>query len=240
VTGLLDPLRAVDPLLALSVGGGVATFFAPCAYPLLPGYVAYFLADGDDGQTPLARRLRRALVVSAAVVAGFLVVFAVLAAVVAAVGTGPLRNVSVLELVVGVGLVVLGLGMATGRLQPATHVQLPERRRSVSGFVAFGVVYAVAAAGCTAPLFVGLAGVALAGGPATAVRVFGGYVAGMAGLMVAVTVLAALGRGALLRRLSGATGRLSRVAGVAVALAGVAQVYLFLFEFGGLELLGLA
>jgi cytochrome c-type biogenesis protein len=59
-------------------------------------------------------------------------------------------------------------------------------------------------------------------------------------VMVAVSVAAGLGRGALLRRLSAHTGRIERVAGLLLAVAGLAQVYLFLFEFDGLRLLGLA
>jgi len=58
--------------------------------------------------------------------------------------------------------------------------------------------------------------------------------------MIGVTALAGLGREALLRRLSRHAGRIERVAGVLLAVAGLAQLYLFLFEFRGLELLGLA
>lgn len=231
---------------ALRVGfaftAGAATFFAPCAFPLLPGYVAFYLGQDDDGaERPLGARLRRAGVVGAVTSAGFFLVYAVLAGVVMAVGTRALRNIGVLELVVGALLIVLGIAMALGRFTPdRLHVRLPERRRSPTGFLAFGIVYAAAAAGCTAPVFVAVAAFALSGGPAAAVLTLGAYAAGMSVLMIAVTLASALGRQQLVGALSGHTGRVARVAGVLLALAGVAQIYLFLFEFDGLRILGLA
>lgn len=227
--------------LSFAFGGGLFTFLAPCAYPLLPGYVAYFLGDDADtgAEAPLSRRLWRAGVVATATSAGFFLVYAALAGVATAAGAGALAGLAQLELAVGALLIVLGVAMAAGRFQPSTHVPLPERRRSVGGFFAFGVVYAAAAAGCTAPVFVGVATVALGSGPTGAVLTFGAFAAGMSLLMLAVTLLAALGRGAVLRRLSGASGRLTRVAGVVLALAGVVQLYYYLVVFDGAATLGL-
>lgn len=219
---------------------GVATFFAPCAFPLLPGYVAFYLGQGDDAPAPPISRLRRAAMVGVLTSLGFFLVYALLAGVVSAVGARALRNISVLELVVGGLLIVLGSAMAAGRLHlDRLSIPLPERRRSPASFVGFGIVYAAAAAGCTAPLFIGLAGVALAGGAAAAAATFATYAAGMSALMILVTGLTAVGRDQILRRLSRNTGRINRAAGAVLAIAGVYQIYLFLFRFEGLALLGL-
>jgi len=227
--------------LSFAFSAGLFTFLAPCAYPLLPGYVAYFLGDDADAAAtaPRATRLWRALVVAGATSLGFFLVYAALAGVATAAGAGALAGLAQLELAVGALLIVLGIAMAAGRFQPTNHVPLPERRRSFGGFFAFGVVYAAAAAGCTAPVFVGVATVALGSGPTGAVLTFGAFAAGMSLLMLAVTLLAALGRGAILRRLSSATGRLTRVAGVVLVLAGVVQLYYYLVVFDGATTLGL-
>lgn len=230
---------SVLPQVAFAFSAGAVTFLAPCAYPLLPGYVAYFLGNADDPEAkPLPARLRTAGVVALVTSLGFFLVYAVLAGVAVAIGASALRNVSVLELVVGSLLVVLGLGMATGRFRPTVHVPLPERQRSAGGFFAFGVVYAAAAAGCTAPLFVAIAGVALGSTPLDALLIFGAYALGMSVLMLGVTVISALGRGAILRVLSRRIDLVTRVAGVLLVLAGLFQIYFFLFEFDGLALLG--
>lgn len=231
----------MEARIGLALGLGGATFFAPCAFPLLPGYVAYYLGRGDGGDAgteSVITRLGRAAVVGVLTSLGFFLVYAVLAGVALAVGTRALADVSVLELVVGVLLVGLGGAMAAG-WTPSVHLQLPERRRTPLGFVLFGVVYAAAAAGCTAPLFVGLVGVALAAGPVGAAVTLGAYALGMSLLMVAVTLLSALGRDTVLRRLAANTGRITRVAGAVLVVAGVVQLYYFLVVFDGLRTLGL-
>jgi cytochrome c-type biogenesis protein len=227
--------------LGFAFSAGAATFFAPCSFPLLPGYVSYYLGTDDGTSAPLGDRLVRAGVIGVVTSLGFFLVYAVLAGVVVAVGTQALTNISVLELVVGSLLIVLGTAMASGRFDPsALHVQLPERERSPSGFFLFGVVYAAAAAGCTAPVFIGIASLGLSGGPVTAVVTLGAYAAGMSLLMIGVTALSAVGKGAVLRAASRNTGRIARAAGVLLVVAGIVQIYLFLFRFDGLGILGLA
>ena len=229
-------MAAAQLWFALVLGG--STFFAPCAYPLLPGYLAYFLGNAESADSRLGT-VTRAAGVGLLVSVGFWLVYATLGGAVLAVGTAALRDIVLVELLVGPLLVVLGGAMALGR-SPSVRIPLPERRRSALGFVLFGVVYAVAAAGCTALLSFSVVAGALAVDPVLGLWTLLAYVAGMSLVMVAVSVAAGLGRGALLRRLSAHTGRIERVAGLLLAVAGLAQVYLFLFEFDGLRLLGLA
>jgi cytochrome c-type biogenesis protein len=219
---------------AATLGG--FTFFAPCAFPLLPGYLAFFVGATEAERVGTRRRLWRSTKVALFASAGFFVVFWLLGGVVALAGTRVLADVGLLELVVGSLLIVLGVGMATGRT-PQWHVRLPERRRTAGGFFLFGVVYAVAAAGCTAPLFIGVVGASISAGPTLGGATLLAYATGMSATMVAITGLAALGRGQLLRRLSTATGSIQRVAGALLALAGVVQIAYYLFWLGGWQVL---
>jgi len=225
--------------LGFAFGLGTATFFAPCAFPLLPGYVAFFLGRDADTTPPVAVRLRRAIAVGALTSLGFFLVYSVLTGVAVVVGTRVLGNVTVLELVAGVVMVALGAAMATGVYAPGSlHVRLPARRRTPLGFFAFGVVYAAAAAGCTAPLFIAVVTTALSTGPVGGVATLVAYAGGMSALMVAVTLLSALGRDAVLGRIPRLTARITRVAGVVIVFAGLLQVYFFVFRFDGLRYLG--
>ncbi|MFB6362385.1 MAG: cytochrome C biogenesis protein [Halobacteriales archaeon] len=253
-------------LIAFAFTAGVFTFFAPCAYPLLPGYISYYLgqttgsdhvqadggatieqgrvtqviADGFSVFVPirLASRLARAVVVGLLVSAGFFLVYGVLAGVVAAVGSQILASVSVLELVVGLLLIVIGGLMAAGWDPPTPTVRLPERHRSGSNYFGFGILYGAAAAGCAAPIFIGVALQALSTGVMLSVVTFGAYAGGMSVLMIGVTIATALGRDALLNWVTQRIDRIHRGAGVLLLLAGVVQIYFFLFRFNGLRLLG--
>lgn len=47
-TAVMPQMGAFN-LLALAVIAGVASFFSPCAFPLLPGYLSFYAAAKDDG-----------------------------------------------------------------------------------------------------------------------------------------------------------------------------------------------
>lgn len=253
-------------LIVFAFTAGVFTFFAPCAYPLLPGYVSYYLGQtatetasprANGGVEPsaitrsltgtfnlffgraLARRLARAIVVSLLVSAGFFVVYGLLAGIVGIVGVGSLSGISILELIVGGLLIVIGVLMLSGWEPPTPTIRLPQRRRTGSGYFGFGILYAAAAAGCTAPIFIAVALKALAGGLTLSFLTFGAYAAGMSVLMMSLTILTALGRDKVLTWFSGRTELIYRTAGGLLILAGVVQIYFFLFRFDGLRLLGL-
>lgn len=223
-------------LLGFAFTLGALTFFAPCAYPLLPGYLAYYLGSAEDAETRPGRVLGAAQV-GVLASAGFFLVYLALGGVVLAVGSAILANVVLLEAVVAVLLIGLGSAMAAGRA-PSLSLALPERRHSSTGFFLFGVGYAAAAAGCTAPVFVVVVASTLTVDLWLGAAMLAAYAAGMSALMVVITVLAGLGRGALLRRLSGRTAGFERAAGVLLVLAGVVQLYLFVFRFDGLEAFG--
>lgn len=241
-------------LLGFAFSAGLLTFFAPCAYPLLPGYVSYYLGQSTGTATPnggttqsvvtspgtrsLRTRLGRAAIVGGLVSLGFFIVYAILAGIVVALGTQILTGISVLELVVGALLIVIGVAMAVGWKPSFAAVQLPERRRSAAGYVGFGVLYAAAAAGCSAPIFIAVALKALSTNTTLTLAAFGAYAAGMSILMVGVTALAAVGRDAVLRRITQRIDLIYRVAGVLLIVAGIVQIYFFLFRFDGLRVLG--
>ncbi|MFB6304566.1 MAG: cytochrome C biogenesis protein [Haloferacaceae archaeon] len=252
----------VASLTGFAFVAGALTFFAPCAYPLLPGYVSYYLGESVGSESAGRRpatdgsgvvghlpgrvahdarlaRVARAVVVGGVVSVGFFVVYGLLAGAVVAFGSRRFAGISLLELVVGVVLVVAGAAMATGRSVPTPTVRLPERRRSVAGYLGFGVLYAAAAAGCTAPLFVGVAIEALSAGAGVGVAVLVAYASGMSALMIGVTVATALGRDAVLSAGVRRADLVRRIAGVLLVAAGAVEIYLFLFRFGGLALLGL-
>lgn len=224
--------------LGFAFGAGTATFFAPCALPLLPGYVAFFLGDQNtDRSRPISGRLRRAAVVSLFVSLGFFLVFAALFGVAVAVGSRVLGNVALLELVVAPVLVVLGVSMIVdASWLPSVHVSLPARQRGPAGYLAFGILYAVAAAGCTGPLFVAIASFGLTASPVTALGMLAAYAAGMSVLLGVVTVVAALGRDTIVRTLATNSETMTTLAGVALVGAGVVQLYWFLFVFEGTTL----
>ena len=123
---------------ALRVGfaftAGAATFFAPCSFPLLPGYVSYYLGRSTGAADSRRVQLRRAGLVGLITSLGFFIVYGALTSVVVVAGTQALTNISVLELIVGSLLVLLGGAMATGPTARTTEAtDAPTTRSRTSG-----------------------------------------------------------------------------------------------------------
>ena len=209
--------------VAFAAGVGVAAFFSPCAYALLPGYVGYYVSATDGDDPPLAG----AVVRGGAAVVGAVITFAALAAVPAVVGNTLRSVLPALEVSVGVALVLLGAVVLLD-VDFGAHVPLPKRRATVTGFGLFGALYAVAAAGCVAPLFLAVVVQSLALSPVETVGVFAGLTVPFAALLLAVTVVLAAGYDAGVRWVSGFSSSMVRVAGALIVAAGGGQLWLVL------------
>lgn len=205
--------------LGSAVAAGLASFFAPCAFPLLPGYLGYYATRTEEDET-LARATLRGLAGSAGIFATFLA----LAGLVAIVGRSVVGRVMVLEPLVGVALIGLGAMLLLDR-GPAVSVPLPGRRDSTWGFAVFGVGYAIAATSCFAPLFfaVVLGGATLS--LEVAVLSVAAFGIGLAAPLAVVTVLAGIGFDVGARFLPGTAKQASRVGGSVVLVAGAWQLW---------------
>jgi cytochrome c-type biogenesis protein len=232
-------------LLSLAFSAGSATFFAPCAFPLLPGYLSYFLSDtasaAIDGEQStdgsLIERVQnpviRAVFVSVSACLGMTLVYVGLAGTTVALGAGTLSEIAVLELVVGLVFIVGGITMALGWTLDRVHIQLPERRRTFGGFFVFGVLYAAAAAGCTAPLFIAVVARGITAGPTIGVGLAVAYALGMSVLLIGVTLLSALGGSSVTTTLSQHTNKIYRFSGILLIFSGISEIYYYFYGFSG-------
>lgn len=210
--------------VTFAITAGIATFFSPCAAALLPGYVGFYASQTDD--PTLGGTVARGLVAAI----GAIVTLAVLLGVTFWIGHQAFSDLLVLEPIVGVALLVFGLLVLSGRA-PSLSVTLPQRRSSVLGFGVFGAGYAVAAAGCVAPVFLSVIVQALSFSPGGAAVVLGSYVGVIALLMLSLTVVTGMGMlvgsdAASAGGLTAYSHRLEQLAGVVMILAGLGQLYI--------------
>ena len=220
-------LAANADQLGLSFVRGLVAAVNPCGFVLLPTYLMYFL--GLEGTHPGTQRasLGRALLVSAAVTAGFMAVFLV-AGGVAELGTSWLtRNAKYATVVFGVVFIVLGAAMLFGYRLPFTAPSVGGVRadRTVRSMFLYGMAYAVASIGCTITLFV--ATVFGPGGLVEGLLNMIAYGAGMGLLVTALTVGLAVANTGLLRVLRSGAHTIELIAAAFVLLSGVYLVYYF-------------
>jgi len=206
-------------IVTFAVGAGAATFFAPCSYALLPGYVGYYVAAMDRETAPLSGAVSR----GAAAAVGALGTFLLLGGIAAVAGDLIEAVLPVAELAVGVVLVALGIAVLAGKTG-SLHVPLPERRSSILGFGLFGAMYALASAACVLPLFLALVVRSLTLSARGTIAVLGAYGGVVATLLLVVTVATAVGRNAGTDRLALGSGRLVSLAGLLLIGAGLGQL----------------
>jgi cytochrome c biogenesis protein CcdA len=214
----------IDAPLAFAFATGMVASVNPCGFPLLPAYLSYFIgADAEDEAPDTAASVARALAVSLTVSLGFLLVFGVAGALIAHLSVSVYEFSPWITVVIGLALAGLGIAMLFG-FEPS--VVLPKLNRggrergAVSMFV-FGISYAVASLSCTLPVFLSAVGTTFTRANfASGVAVFGAYSAGMALVLMVLTVALALARHSLVRRMRQAVQYVQRIAGVLLVVAG--------------------
>jgi cytochrome c-type biogenesis protein len=222
----------IDGAFALAFTTGMLAAVNPCGFAMLPAYLSFFLGvEGERGSTTAS--IGRALVVSAAVSAGFMAVFVPLGFLLRAGIDWFLPWARYISIGIGTALVVLGLAMLRGYRLPWTTPKLERggRDRTVGSMALFGVSYAVASLGCTIPTFLSNAVLSVTrDGFVSGALVIGTYGLGMGLVLTALTVTLAAARGGLLRALRGALRYVDRIAAVVLILAGAYLVYYWVYD----------
>jgi cytochrome c biogenesis protein CcdA len=226
----------VNANLALAFSAGMVATVNPCGFAMLPAYLSYFLglegADtttGPDGTVTAPRApVTRALAVSAAVTAGFLVVFGILgfawSSISGLVGT----RLPYFTFVVGIGLVVLGIAMLRG-FEPTVSLpklQLDANRRELGSMFLYGISYAVASLSCTIPIFIGIVSTTLERESFVAgVATFLAYGLGMGMTLAILTIAVALARSGIVRSFRRILPYVNRISGGFLVVAGAFVSY---------------
>ena len=217
----------IDAPLALAFAAGLVATVNPCGFAMLPAYLSYFMGiDEADQSRPAA--LRGALVVGSIVSAGFLVVFGLAGILITAGFRVVIDLIPWVAIVVGVAVIGLGIALVRGY---ELNVGLPKAGKAASGrgyrsVFLFGVSYAVASLSCTLPVFLTVVATQVTRGSfVSGIATFVAYGAGMAVVLLAVTVAMAVGKQSLIVWLRGSARYISRVSGVILIVAGVYIVW---------------
>ena len=224
-------------LLFVALVAGVASFFNPCAFPLLPAYLAqyYTTKEGEKVKSTMGS-LTSGLAASLGVITFNMILGTVIGILGAGFGkslglAGDNPNISVrwLRGIVGALLLYLGFSHATGKgnpLEKLVHLWHPKSSpESVNNFrrmYSYGFGYTLLGIGCGGPIMAGLFVFSFAqGGLFDALIAFSVYSFTMAALMIIVSFITALSKDTLLANLRKSTVTIQRVSGVLLFLVGV-------------------
>ena len=225
-------------LLFVAVIAGIASFFNPCAFPILPAYLAQLYTDKDpDQKTPSKKSL---LFYGVAMALGVTAFNIILGSVIGVLGAGfgkslglagqePSSFVRWLRGIIGGLLVLLGYSHITGR---GINFGFLERyfpklksRKEQSPFAkmfSYGFIYPLVGIGCGGPILAGLSIYALSqGGFLQALLAFVVYSLVMAVLMILISILVALSKESLLKDFGNSVVKIKKASGFILLLVGL-------------------
>jgi len=216
------------PGLALVFSTGALALFSPCSFPMLPGYVLYYV--GSKGSP------KRALYAGAACTLGVLAVFSVIGLAASALRLLAPHHAPLLGLVAGIIVISMGVGMMVELKLPALFAvtRAPRQRGLASAFL-YGIAYGLASSGCSIPIFLSIVLYAIVAGgplgPLYGAMAFLVYALGMGASLIAITVLAAKAKELVLKRVAGATPWLQRASGALLIAIGAYLIYSYLLLY---------
>jgi cytochrome c-type biogenesis protein len=240
---------------ALAFGAGVASFFSPCSFPLLPGYIGYYLGiekqRGDLG----TKTLRKALPGGFASAMGILFIYIVVGTILVLIGSNADLDISVLAPIIGVILIVLGALMLTNiqyyfilnpiknffsklsfkkkKEDTGTTTQESLGKKSLGGLFVFGIGYGAAAAGCTLPIFgVIVISALLANNILEGIMLLLLYGLGAAIFMIITTVLVSSSEDTILNKLKVSTDKIKKISGILMIVGGIGVIIFFFIAMG--------
>jgi cytochrome c-type biogenesis protein len=244
-------------LLGMAFLAGLASFFSPCAFPLLPGYITYYFkqradarveGDAGDGARPTGRSAATGLKLGSFAGGGIVLVYGILGVVIIGlvlVGVGISdKAISYMKPTVGVILLVMGVltlldvpintGYLTApfsRLWERVRPSRGPRRPSTgpAGLFLYGVAYGSASASCSVPIFLALVGISVStGNPMDALVTFAVFLLSMWLLMAVMTALLSVGEERVKRGLMRNYIAIKKVTGAVFVVAGAYLLWLFL------------
>jgi cytochrome c-type biogenesis protein len=245
-------------LVGFALFAGFASFFSPCSFPLLPGYITFYFKSRADTRVSGAegvankgagRSALAGLRLGSYAGAGVMLVFFVIGVIVlglVAIGVSVSGGaIAYLKPVVGIILLVMGLltvldvPINTGYIT-APFTRLKERMRpskgppkrpstGPAGLFLYGVAYGSASAACSVPVFIALvAASVVTGNPMDALVTFVVFLLSLWLLMAVMTAVMSVGEERVKRGLMRHYVAIKKVTGAVFIIAGSYLLWLFL------------
>ncbi|MFI0425240.1 cytochrome c biogenesis CcdA family protein [Spongiactinospora sp. 9N601] len=220
--------------LALALAAGLVAAFNPCGFALLPAYLTMLIVDDrPDGGALAGGPVVRALLLGAAMTAGFVTVFGLFGLVVTPLAVSVGQYLPWVTILIGVALCGLGVWLLTGRELLVRTPRLATGRpiASFASLYGYGLSYAVASLSCTIGPFLAVTSASLAtDGIVGGLLAFVAYGLGMGLVVATLSLVVALARSAVVARARAVLPYVSRISGGLLVPAGLYVTYYGWYE----------
>ena len=156
-------------LLLFSFSLGILSFFSPCAFPMLPGYISYYLGIDNKIQFKeyTTKKEKTIEFFKNGIIGGIICASGALLVIIS-IGIGVSffgeiiretikENLYQLNLIVGILLIILGLIMAFNITLNLSLIKInAPKKRGYSSLFLYGILYSLVSISCVLPLFIGI------------------------------------------------------------------------------------
>lgn len=221
--GFMNKDQLLLSLFPLAIVAGLASFFSPCAFPLLPAAVAATSRSKDKSNSLIS-----GLTAAIGVLSFLLLLGLVIGSLGASLGQFLQGNLRIIRGIVGVFLIYL----AYNQFSEKFHFGLLEKfaPKASSPFL-YGFGYTLVGSGCTVPILGGLT----LGAVASAGFVAGFSSFGIAGATMAILMFIFIGMttyfGRLPKNISAATPKIKKTSAIVLFLVGIFYIGNAIFKF---------
>lgn len=215
------------PLIIVAVFAGLATFFSPCSFGLLPAYLSLYA----KGRRTQGHIFRNGIAASAGLISFNIILGVILAFIGLGIGSafsvaagGQLSGITLtIRATVGGILFILGVLQffhisVQGRLFKSVSQKFVSGKKGSANYFLYGFGYNLGNVGCTGPILAGLTVLALASGFNAALLAFAVYSLTMGILMLAVSFFVGTAKINFLRESS---HKIMRISAIVLMLAGI-------------------
>jgi cytochrome c-type biogenesis protein len=235
--------RSAEAIFTMGLLLGVLVYFSPCAFPILPGYISYYIGLGQREDElieagKLDSRMPAHWILGGLAALGQLTFFAIIGVVV--LGLGSIVNLSgvlhYFALAVAILLIVLGAFMLTGGtahllgfvqklVDKYSTTEMDERFTPKRNMYLWGIGYSAASIDCTAAAVIPfIAYLAVIGGFAMWTGLTG-LMLSVSFLMIGVTTVVGMGQQQFITILRRSTGLIKAIGAWMMMMAGIALTF---------------
>jgi cytochrome c-type biogenesis protein len=207
--------------LSLAFSAGLIAVLAPCALPMLPSFISYYM-DSEEN-----RNFWSAITFGFITVLGFLTIFLLIGLLPSFALNSLASRIELVTPSIGIILVLLGLGNLFSDFFyniPVIQTAAP-RGRGVKAFYLYGLGYGAASMACSFPIFVLLVlqSVTVAG-PFSILLMFLSYGLGAATIIVPLSIALTYSREMIYRRLVTLLPHMKKINVIILILAGIYMI----------------
>jgi len=209
--------------LSLAYTAGFLSVLAPCALPMLPSYITYFLGD-DEKQGSL----RSSVVFGLTTSAGFLTIFLVIGILPSFALNTIASKLTLISHFLGVILIIMGVGsLLSDHLFNIPVIQTAtSRKKGMRAFYLYGLGFGAASMSCSFPIFMLLVlQSATAGGAVSILLMFAAYGLGASTVIVPLSVALSFGKEVIYHRLTTVIPHIQKINAAILIIAGAYMVY---------------